>query len=273
MDRILNNSRLIPFNSTVTKPENFNGQGMVSFSYDDGRVDNYELALRLHRRYNVPASFNIISGRLDLEGFVEPRHIRKLEQGGMEIASHSVNHYVLSSTGRMHSELTESETHTEAGQSKTDIEATGISNEVVGYAVPGSKYADFQVDIMKQYYQYVRCWYGRGDDPNALPESASDTDDNKLISYPMKDPYDIACYPVNDFTTPERVIGLIDRAMNENKYIIFMMHFISDGDEGGNGYTWDKAKLEQVLSYIASQPKDVILPVNMRDGVTFAQSI
>lgn len=261
---MLNNRTILAVIGTPADSE-FIGQGMVSFSYDDGHISHHNYARLLHMTYGIPATFNIVSDLIDKSSWLSSSQIQGLSSKGLEIASHSKTHPIAPTP---FSSLTAQETHDEAGLSKTALQNLGL--EINGFAVPGSSYADFQVPILAEYYDYVRAMKGRNDNPEASVESA--VDGNKLIAYPMKDTFDLCSYPVAYTTTTNTVIDLIDQAIAENKYIIFMMHVITDGDEGGVQYAWDKAKLETVLAYIANIPKNSLLPVTVRDGVRFAFS-
>jgi peptidoglycan/xylan/chitin deacetylase (PgdA/CDA1 family) len=255
--------------AVVSSPDSskFIGQGMVSFSYDDGHISHYKYAMFLHMLYNIPATFNIVSDLIGISNtWLSSSQIQGLAKRGHEIASHSKTH---PTGGTSFGGLSSEQTYNEASLSKIALENLGV--EVNGFVVPGSSYADFQVPILAEYYDYVRAMKGRNDNPEASVESA--VDGNKLIAYPMKDTFDLCSYPVAYTTTTNTVIDLIDQAIAEKKYIIFMMHKITDGDISGETYLWDKAKLETVLAHIASIPRSSLIPVTVQDGVRLASII
>ena len=37
-------------------------KALISFSFDDGRIDNYEILYPLLKQYNLPATLNITTG-------------------------------------------------------------------------------------------------------------------------------------------------------------------------------------------------------------------
>lgn len=68
--------------------------GMVSLVFDDGLESVYQYAFPVLSNLGLPATVGIIAGRVDTgdPDFMDSNQIRQLQQGGWEIASHSLTH-------------------------------------------------------------------------------------------------------------------------------------------------------------------------------------
>lgn len=66
----------------------------VTFSYDDGRVQDRRL-VELFNRYNLKATFHLSDGRFDTNRFIDASEVRDLYKGH-EVSCHTVNHHMAS---------------------------------------------------------------------------------------------------------------------------------------------------------------------------------
>jgi peptidoglycan/xylan/chitin deacetylase (PgdA/CDA1 family) len=82
----------------------------VALTFDDGGLDNYEVAFPMLKRYGVNATFFIITGSVGREGQMGWDQLREMAAQGMSIQSHSVSHPDLTAVSdkRLQSELTDS---------------------------------------------------------------------------------------------------------------------------------------------------------------------
>lgn len=64
----------------------------VALTFDDGYEDAATIAFPILQRYDFPATFYIISGRVGQEGYMSWEQIRMLHEHGMEIGSHTISH-------------------------------------------------------------------------------------------------------------------------------------------------------------------------------------
>lgn len=229
----------------------FIGQAMVTLSYDDGMTNNYEIALPLHEQYGVPATFNIIAGRVQDTQQVGKRmnakQILDAHRRGIEIASHGYYHDAHLTS------KTDQEVHFEMAESKAKL-AQIIGSEVETIAIPFSAYDDRVRSIAMQYYKGVR------------------VHSSKLNDIPPDDRYWLysAIAPINT-TTFDEIKAKIDQAVTLRKWCIIMMHSVLDAPEHElETYYVTAALLERVLGYIKTFDKDVLLPVNTRDGLRFS---
>jgi Polysaccharide deacetylase len=69
-------------------------RGMVTFTFDDGLVSNYNYALPIFKRRGQVATAGIVASRVASgnNDYMNVDQVREMEQGGWEIASHSLTH-------------------------------------------------------------------------------------------------------------------------------------------------------------------------------------
>ncbi|RQG99357.1 polysaccharide deacetylase family protein [Natrarchaeobius oligotrophus] len=88
--------------ATETGPDDVPGVdgGAVVFVYDDGPIEDYEVAYPVHREFDAPATAGIVTewiGRKDFQGtdWMDVDQIGELEAAGWEVASHTTAHTAL----------------------------------------------------------------------------------------------------------------------------------------------------------------------------------
>lgn len=85
-----------------------NGYGVISLmdprptkpvviTFDDGELNNSEVALPILRKYDYKAYFFIIVGRVGRKGYMSWEEIKRLASQGMIIGSHGLSHQILTS--------------------------------------------------------------------------------------------------------------------------------------------------------------------------------
>lgn len=82
----------------------------VILTFDDGGLDNYEVAFPLLQRYGFTATFFVITKTVGAQGQMGWDQLREMAEAGMSIQSHSVSHPDLTgvSAERLRSELADS---------------------------------------------------------------------------------------------------------------------------------------------------------------------
>ncbi len=91
-----------------------NDRAIITF--DDGEMNNYEIALPILKELQLTAIFFIIVKRVGAQGYLGWEEIRKLIQAGMKVGSHGLTHEIL--TG-----LTDDQIKQELKASKMTLEA------------------------------------------------------------------------------------------------------------------------------------------------------
>lgn len=70
-------------------------QRPVVITFDDGYEDNYTAALPILEKYGMRATFFITTGKMGQPDYLTWEQVRAMQKRGMEIGSHTVNHYTL----------------------------------------------------------------------------------------------------------------------------------------------------------------------------------
>lgn len=236
----------------IVNPTEWDGQALITLSYDDGRLDNYTTALQLHEKYKVPATFHIIADRMEWtrEYAISNEYMHQFEvwdadRRGVEISSHSYSH-------PRFADITHEEVLDEFHRSKAILEQY-TETPVVTLAVPHSAYSQETRDYVAgavQGYIGVRV-YG------AVNEAIPPTDRWWLKS----------ALALTRSSAFEDAQTLIDDAVAEKQWCILMLHRINNYSQGSD---IAPELLEKILQYITTFSELELLPVNMRDGLKFA---
>lgn len=68
------------------------GSPDVVLTFDDGAISQMELSLPALQERDLTATFFVLAGRLDKPGFLNAADLRALEQQGMRVGLHGMNH-------------------------------------------------------------------------------------------------------------------------------------------------------------------------------------
>jgi peptidoglycan/xylan/chitin deacetylase (PgdA/CDA1 family) len=110
----------------------------VVLSFDDGFIDQYRNAARTLRSRRWPGVLYLQSGRLDVEGGLTRRQVRRMLRDGWELGAHSVTHPDLTTVGPQ--ELT-----AEVAGSRDALRRAFPSEQVNFFAYP---YGRFDPDVL-----------------------------------------------------------------------------------------------------------------------------
>ena len=67
----------------------------IVITFDDGYEDNFLTALPIMEKQNMRGTFFVVTGKMGQPGYMNWQQARKMSESGMEIGSHTVNHYTL----------------------------------------------------------------------------------------------------------------------------------------------------------------------------------
>ena len=137
----------------------------------------------------------------------------------------------------------------ELEQSKVELTKLGLS--IQNFVVPHSDWNEERRDLSTQYYNSVGVFYHNG----------------YFNSIPADDPYWLARRYVGRTTTVEEVESWIEEAINENEWLILMLHYIGDPPEGCGwpaGY-WSEENFESLVAWGNTQDIQV---VTQQQGLT-----
>src|SRR5690625_4352730 len=232
-------------------PEAHRNKALITFSYDDGRRNNYEVALPVQEKYAISASLAMKAtgalGPCYWKEYMNPREIADANARGVDIASHGLMHR------RKFTEMDDEELDYELEQSKKILESLiSKDNAVEALCVP---FSASNVEIREKAaktYSFIRGFGRRLNDPFS------------------DDPY-VASYGFKKDTTFDEAKTIIDRAVREKKWVVLMFHGVVDAASAKRTYDISKSLLERILDYVNSIGEEHILPVNFADVVKLRQ--
>jgi oligosaccharide reducing-end xylanase len=214
---LLNYTQKIPDGYEVAPWYDFK-PAVITYSFDDGTYNQIGKGLPLLDKYNLKGSFNLItSWDQEWEGF------KLAAKNGHEISSHTVTHPNL--------EEQNIETQiSELKESKKKIEKE-TGHECVTLVYPYCSAGDY--DLAKKFYISARACSGELIGPNP---------------YDMFDISSIIIGDQTDFKTGKDLNNWADRAFDEKKWVMFLIH----GIDGDGGYSpIDSYELELHLKYVS----------------------
>ena len=111
----------------------------VTFSYDDGRIDDRRLVEMLNH-YRLKGTFHLNAGKLDTPGFVTKSELKDLYMGH-EVSAHSLNHPFLN-------QLCKADLINEILEDRRQLEK--LNHSIVrGMSYPYGKYSDEIIDTVQ----------------------------------------------------------------------------------------------------------------------------
>ncbi len=234
--------------------DDYQGQALVTFSYDDGYANWMDYSLPLHQYYEFPGTYNIIGQYLYDEPndtYMRPSAVWTADQLGMEIASHTQHHVFLPS-------LSDDDIRAEFEQSKEALAAIDIESTTL--AIPFSAYDDRVRGIAKDYFDGVR---------------VLNHDYNDVQQY---DAHWLQSVAVTNTTTFDHIKKWVDGAIEDRAWLIIMWHDIYPDvdrtivdDDAKERYDSTPLLLQQTMEYIQSKQKQQILPVSTAEGLSLTK--
>lgn len=221
----------------------------VTLSYDDGRLNNYDIALKVHEEFGIPLSMAIIGGRTLDPGYwgrhMAPYQVADAHARGAEIVSHGMHHRT------KFTELATTDLEFELREAKVVIGGIlGSAFIPETLCVPFSRIDYPTLEQALDHYSLVRVHGGKLND---LYDS-----DQRLIN----------SFGLTNETTFDQVKSWVDRAVQEKKWLVLMLHGIQSGETvPSKRYDISEAFLKEILSYIGSFDTKDLLPVTFRQAI------
>ena len=238
----------------------------IALSFDDGALDGYTNIFPLLKKYNLPATFNIVTGYLDQNtcGVEKPFPIltwqmaREMSSSSLvEIANHSSNH-------------TNDWDAITAGRKVLLSKLNMPTDKMMGFASPESKLPIDNLLYREERFinfgfSYVRTGM------RVRSHKATRIVARKLsrvihLGWIYKfayrdtllnadDDYFLYSVPIMRDTTINQLIALIEYARAIDKNIVLLLHRIKKRDEAGyhDNWSWDYSKFECLLKYLYNE--------------------
>lgn len=244
---------------------------LINFSFDDGRIDNYEIVYPILKKYHLPATFNITTGFVRGEQSLtslapsKPMTVEMVyklyQDDAMEIAGH----------GYYHKNTIEDITQG-IEELKRDLNTEKLTKLGNGFASPGTGFRLDEYEIIKpkldkleikyirlslRYlkYQRIKVFFRKISRIIKLPllyrwayqDTLMQSVDNGLI-------YSI---PVLSSISAEMLFAIIEYAEKHQMACVLMFHSIVEDGHVRDNWDFERSKFEKICSYLSErQSKD-----------------
>jgi peptidoglycan/xylan/chitin deacetylase (PgdA/CDA1 family) len=193
-----------PVTPTPTKKDITFKNTVVSLTFDDGDADNYSVRSVLAEN-NLHATFYIVSGFTNSNGYMTDNQLRDLYNDGNEIGGHTLNHRKLT-------DVRGAELKREVCQDRSNLLAYGF--EVTSFAYPFGYYDEEAKQAV------VDCEYGNARGVSGGHESIPPADAYALRAMP---------YIMSDTRLPKMVRYVTEVEKDGGGWVIFVFHHVCDG--------------------------------------------
>ncbi|WP_432991355.1 polysaccharide deacetylase family protein [Dactylosporangium sp. CA-233914] len=211
------------FSLTEYAPAQLN-RALVSLTFDDGWRSQYTAGLPLLDKYNVDATYYLLTSTIDYPDYMTKAQMGDLANHGIEIASHTVDHPHLPT-------LSAAQIDSELKDSQATLRQWYGAGVAKNFATPYGEYNATVLSTSKKYYRSHRS-----------------TDEG----YNTKDGTDVNNIKVQNIlntTTPAQVGQWIDQAIRDKSWLVLVYHEVSASAEDPT-YAVTPANLEAELKLI-----------------------
>lgn len=177
---------------------------VVSLTFDDGDADNYAVRPILAEN-NLHATFYIVSGFTNSNGYMTDDQLRDLYNDGNEIGGHTLSHTNLP-------DVRGADLNREVCQDRSNLLAYGF--EVTSFAYPYGHYDD----VAKQ--TVMDCGYSNARGVSGGPDMVPPADAYGLKAMP---------YIVSDTRFPKMTRYVTEVENGGGGWVIFVFHHVCDG--------------------------------------------
>jgi len=170
----------------------------ISFRFDDGYSSQYDIASKLLKKYDMVASYYIITNLIDTIGRITTKQLQKLAKSGNEIGSHTKSH------SNNWLECTHSEQLNEIVESKKALQFIGIRPKI--FCFPKMKTTEFTEKAVRKYYKAFFKEY--------VSTRVYSVSNNKIPSIPTKFGIDL-------------ILSEINKKSKRDEWLVITFHEIS----------------------------------------------
>jgi len=188
---------------TATKEKVTFENTVVSLTFDDGDFDNYSVRSVLAEN-KLHATFYIVSGFTNSNGYMTDDQLRDLYNDGNEIGGHTLSHVKLT-------EVRGEDLKREVCQDRSNLTAHGF--EVTSFAYPFGHYDDEAKQAV------MDCGYGNARGVSGGPESIPPANTYGLRAMP---------YIVSDTRFPKMARYVTGVENDGGGWVIFVFHHVCD---------------------------------------------
>ncbi len=205
---------------------------VVSISFDDGRLSQYQYAKPILDKYGLTATAYIIPERLGSSSFLTQEQVDELAAAGWDISGHGENSLTELSGQELDEELRAIRAYLDKYAYK------GAEN----FAYPGGAYNDDVIGAVAKYFETAR------------------TIDDFGQPHGYTTPYRISALSVSSQTSLELIYQRIDKAITNNDWLILNFHkLVVDSPRYDSEYKI--SDFEAVINYLVAK-RVTIRPVS-----------
>jgi peptidoglycan/xylan/chitin deacetylase (PgdA/CDA1 family) len=206
-------------------------QGMVTLSFDDGLLSQFQNALPMLNTAGMKATFFIITTEPTSgdSGSMTWTQIKNIGTQGFEIAGHTRTHPFLT-------QLTPAQLTSEVTGSFTDLVAQGFSPKTFAYPY-GDVNQTVEAAVKNAGYLGARgSYFG--------------------VNGPVTDHYDLYDIRIDSTSNLATIESYIDQAKADKRWVVFELHDILTS--GGDEYSITPAFLQSLITYIKNSDIQVV---------------
>ena len=206
-------------------------QGMVTLSFDDGLLSQFQNAVPMLKTAGLNAGFYIITTEPSSgdDGYMTWAQIKTLKSEGFEIGGHTRTHPFLTT-------LTPTQLTNEVSGSYQDLVAQGITPKAFVYPF-GDINTNVENTVKTAGYTIARgSYYGENSD--------------------MADHYDLEDIRLDTTSTLPNVEAQIDQTIANKRWLVFEIHDVLAS--GGDDYTITPSFLQSIVNYLKQKNADLV---------------
>lgn len=222
-----------PESQTVQK-FHWKGTGAITLWFDDAWLSQYTVAFPILEERGLTASLAVPTRLIGDDAYMSWAQIKRLQYKGWEIDSHSRNHICKID------KLKPEQIISEIAGAKQDLEAQGIYPD--NYVTPCGVESKFVNDTIKRNYLSLR------------------TSSQGFNDLPVKNPYHILTYAIENTTTSDDVRQQIQTAKDEHKWLILMFHQV---DNENSEFSVSPQEFTQMVNIVKESGLPLVLPTQI----------
>jgi hypothetical protein len=217
--------------ATAVSPFKWEGNGLVTFWFDDAWYSQYSVAFPILNELDMPGAIAVPTGLVQGDSYMGWPQIKRVQSKGWEITSHSINHTCLDK------ELDRNSLENEIKGSQDILKNQNLPVE--SYVTPCGVNNSEIISLVKNTYLSLR------------------TSTEGINSLPVTDPYDLKIHPLRNTTSITEIKKWIHEAENTDSWLILVFHQIGYDQEE---YEITPEFFKDVVESIQNSQLSAVLP-------------
>lgn len=216
----------VPAPEPQPEPQPASG-ALISFDWDDGWRSGYDVGLPLFDAAGIKTTLYVTSQYLAYPGFVNPDEVMSAKERGHEIGSHTRNHEDLTA-------LSPEAMEEEILGGKQDL--VELNHDPKVFAYPYGAENDAVREVVAEAFDGAR----------GVEEGFNDQNTDRYLLYSWN----------ASTLTLEEAKEVIDQAIAEKKWVIFLLHKVDEGPDDTESIS--SGLLEDILEYVKASDIETV---------------